>query len=66
MPDYNDDLFLDKINASESETYSFELMDKSKIRSIHYINGGIHFCPNSYENFMKSSFFNKKFGKEIF
>ena len=39
---------------SETESYTFNLSDKSKIRSIHYISNEIHFSPSDYKKFIES------------
>lgn len=39
---------------SETESYTFNLTDKSKIRSIHYMNNEIHFSPSDYKKFIDS------------
>lgn len=39
---------------SETESYTFNLSDKSKIRSIHYINNEIHCSASDYKQFIES------------
>lgn len=55
----NNEELLEKLTVSDSETFNFELADKSQIRSIHYLDPSIHFNPKLYEKFFKSLNFPK-------
>jgi hypothetical protein len=38
----------------ETESYTFNLSNKSKIRSIHYISNDVHFSSSDYKLFIES------------
>lgn len=42
------------MGVCDSETFVFELSDKSQIRSIHYLDNSTHFNAKLYEKFISS------------
>ena len=63
FPQQTEQEFLEKFSVCDSETFHFELLDKSQIRSIHYLNHSTHFNPKLYEKFISSKWARNKYFK---